>query len=453
MTTAPTEIHQLKVSDVQPNPNNARKKLTNVADLAKSIEAIGLIEPIVVRVLPSVNKFVVVAGHRRLAAVTSLKRETISAIIVDVTAQHEALSSLSENTSREDLTPEELADAVAHLSGLEVTDEEIARTLSIAESDLVKAKIISGASKATRTKAKRGVESRQLTLDQQAALIQFSGDPECLRQIRQTIEYRPEQLTHTIALLEANIARENAIAELTNALKLSKTKTIEFGHRGPEVGTEPLMNLLSSNGKKLTLANHKTCLGHVAHLVNIDKWDSGKPSVVFFCVNYKEHGHKMVDKPKMTWYGRGGTSTSGTTNAKPITEKEKAKATAERRAVIANNKAWDPASKVRTEWATEFMSRKSLDAAAKLWVLAELIIDPDAIVRTGAKVASSIEADFITVFGQLAQFREGELSKEKWRPYANSADRLSRYIAFLQSQGYVLSDVEKLLIKKEKKSA
>jgi ParB family chromosome partitioning protein len=310
--------------------------------------------------------------------------------------------------------------------------------------DLERAKIVASASDATRKKTKIKVD-RQLTLAEQAALVKYSDDKQALSDVRNTIEMRPQQLEHVIARIEDERERESAVKQLKDMLAATKTKVIPEPEwwSGPPEGVEPLMNLTDNGTAYLDLAHHRTCPGHAATIVNTGRRSDGKPSVVWYCTDWKANGHKLAAKPKMTWQGR---SNKRSTSAKPVDEKARAKATAERRAVIANNKAWTPATKVRLEWLNQFIKRKTLNPAAKLWVLNEIIVDHDAIVKTGLKASTNVEQSFVIVFGQLAQFREGELSNAKWRPGHNK-DRLARYIKFIESQGYALSDVEKLILK------
>ena len=220
-----SEIVNIGLDRITDNPNNPRRKVGNVDDLAASMDTLGLIEPIIVRALDD-NTFVVIAGHRRLAAARKLKWSTVPCVTTDIGASSEALSAIAENTSRVDLSPEDLADAVGRLSGLEVTDDEIMASLSIRQDDLVKARTVAGATKTVRAKVKIKSLDRQMTLDEQAALVEFAAYPDALRRIQQTIAYRPDHLDHAIADERANLARLERINELTSMLKASKVKII-----------------------------------------------------------------------------------------------------------------------------------------------------------------------------------------------------------------------------------
>lgn len=78
-------VRELRLADVRDNPDNPRGKIEpgSVAELAKSIEELGLLEPIIVREIAKGGAFELAAGHRRRAAFALLKRETIPAFVLE----------------------------------------------------------------------------------------------------------------------------------------------------------------------------------------------------------------------------------------------------------------------------------------------------------------------------------------------------------------------------------
>ena len=98
----------------------------SVAELAASIKAQGLVQPIVVRAMPD-GTYQLIAGERRLAASHLAERATIPAIVKRVSDEQAAEMTLIENLMREDLNPMEQAYAFLHLSeGFGLTQEQIA---------------------------------------------------------------------------------------------------------------------------------------------------------------------------------------------------------------------------------------------------------------------------------------------------------------------------------------
>jgi ParB/RepB/Spo0J family partition protein len=97
--------------DVPPRP--ARRMLGDIASLADSMQDYGLQQPISVRA--SADRYILTSGLRRLAAARMLRWTTIPAFVRTVDADHAYLLDLVENLQREDLSPEEEADALSEL--------------------------------------------------------------------------------------------------------------------------------------------------------------------------------------------------------------------------------------------------------------------------------------------------------------------------------------------------
>jgi ParB family chromosome partitioning protein len=125
----PTEGYgRIPVDAVDPNPNQPRSEFDAVAidELAASIAAVGLLQPVVVRAAD--DRYVLVAGERRLRAVKQLGWDDVTAVIRDDTDEATNLTeALVENLQREDLTP--LEEAAAYQELLEeygMTHEQVA---------------------------------------------------------------------------------------------------------------------------------------------------------------------------------------------------------------------------------------------------------------------------------------------------------------------------------------
>lgn len=113
-TTDGTRLLEVRVADVHVDPDNPRENLTNIDDLAQSIDASGLLQPIVVR--RHKGQLVVVAGHRRLAAVKHLDWQRVQVIVRGDMRPDDVLAAmLIENGQRTDLDPVEEARALRRL--------------------------------------------------------------------------------------------------------------------------------------------------------------------------------------------------------------------------------------------------------------------------------------------------------------------------------------------------
>ena len=102
---------------------------TSIGELAESIKAQGLMQPIVLRPLAK-DRYEIIAGERRWRAAQLAGKEKIPAVIRDVDDESALAMSLIENIQREDLNPLEEASALQRLiDEFQLTHQEIARTL------------------------------------------------------------------------------------------------------------------------------------------------------------------------------------------------------------------------------------------------------------------------------------------------------------------------------------
>jgi len=105
---------EIPVQSVRPNPLQPRTQPDpeQFEELARSIRAAGVIQPIVVR--PCGDAYELVAGERRWRATQQAGLSTIPAVVRDVTDQQMLEFALIENIHREDLNPIDRAQAYRH---------------------------------------------------------------------------------------------------------------------------------------------------------------------------------------------------------------------------------------------------------------------------------------------------------------------------------------------------
>ena len=109
-------IREIPLAKIKPSPFQPRLKFdeAGLAELARSIEVRGVIQPVVVRSVD--DGYQLIVGERRLRAVDKLGRATIPAVVYDVISNEEAMElTLIENVQREDLNPVEEAKAYYRL--------------------------------------------------------------------------------------------------------------------------------------------------------------------------------------------------------------------------------------------------------------------------------------------------------------------------------------------------
>lgn len=117
----------LEVRLIDPHPDNPRDDVGDVSELADSIRAQGLLQPLLVT--PHVDdRYRVIAGHRRLAAVQSIGIDRVPVVIRGDIAPAAAVEAmLTENLQRQELNPIEEARGYQHLLDMGRSQVEIAR--------------------------------------------------------------------------------------------------------------------------------------------------------------------------------------------------------------------------------------------------------------------------------------------------------------------------------------
>src|SRR5438270_10648426 len=118
---------ELDIDLVEPSPYQPRTRFREEAldELARSIKASGIIQPIVVRSIG--NRFQLIAGERRWRAAQRAGLRKVSAIIRQVSDEIALEMTLVENIQREDLNPIEAARAFERLMDeFQLTQESVA---------------------------------------------------------------------------------------------------------------------------------------------------------------------------------------------------------------------------------------------------------------------------------------------------------------------------------------
>ncbi|MBR4694160.1 MAG: ParB/RepB/Spo0J family partition protein [Bacilli bacterium] len=126
--TKESDIVEIPLSEIRSNPYQPRKEFDeeSLNEFAESIKEHGVIQPIIVK--KSIKGYELIAGERRTRASKIAGKETIPAIIRDITDQEMMEIALIENIQREDLNPIEEAEAFAKIietSGM--TQDEAAK--------------------------------------------------------------------------------------------------------------------------------------------------------------------------------------------------------------------------------------------------------------------------------------------------------------------------------------
>ncbi len=124
-TGKPREI-ALELIDRNPFQTRSQVAESELAELAASIVANGVVQPILVRPQPN-GRFQLIAGERRCRASQLAKKTTIPAILRQVSDEQALEITIVENLQREDLNPMDQARAFERLATeFHMTQEQIA---------------------------------------------------------------------------------------------------------------------------------------------------------------------------------------------------------------------------------------------------------------------------------------------------------------------------------------
>ena len=111
-----SDLKQIRVADISPNSFQPRRTFTEpeLAELEASIKASGLLQPVIVRSREN-GKWELVAGERRLRAVSRLGWSEIPAVVREFDDRAMLTLALVENLQRADLNPLEEAEGYERL--------------------------------------------------------------------------------------------------------------------------------------------------------------------------------------------------------------------------------------------------------------------------------------------------------------------------------------------------
>jgi ParB family chromosome partitioning protein len=120
---------EIPLDHIERNPFQTRTRFDDakLAELASSIAATGVVQPILVRPLDVPNRYQLIAGERRWLASRRVGKSTIPAIVRQVSDEQTLEITIVENLQRADLNPMEQARAYQRLSQqFHLTQEQMA---------------------------------------------------------------------------------------------------------------------------------------------------------------------------------------------------------------------------------------------------------------------------------------------------------------------------------------
>ena len=156
----------LPVEQIRPNPEQPRKALGDLRELADSIRQKGVLEPLLVRFVPREDCYYIISGERRYHAARAAGLREVPCIEKSADEAETLEISLIENIQRKDLTPFEEADGLQRLAEqFDYSHEELAKKLGKARSSVSETLSLRNIPESLRKKCvENGVTTKSLLL-------------------------------------------------------------------------------------------------------------------------------------------------------------------------------------------------------------------------------------------------------------------------------------------------
>ena len=422
--------------------------------LIASIKARGVKTPISAYQAAD-GRVVVLRGQRRTMISAMVGRPVVPVVIEPEPDEADrVVDQLGENDHRAGLGTQEHVAAYEQLAAYGLSIDEIAAMTATS-----KDRVDAGLRVAGSAVARAVVAAKPDTdLFQAAVLEEFADDPEAVSRLKGCIEkglgfghwaqhYREQRLE----------AQEQAAAE---QLAVDEGFIVYADRPAWDDPKRKQVDYLKDGRRNLTSELHADCPGRAVtvywawRIVNDERvrvWLRNE-----WCDDYEKHGHTL-------WVG----VSAGKADKGDLTPEQRREETEQRRRVIKFNALWRSATSVRHEFLTSLLGRKKAPKGAGGITAAALTVDRNTLswslqrgsqhahklfglvkaeyhvsdeLRNVADGVSEDRAEVIALCMVLAAYEDGA-DERAWRVVQGWAHR---YLRFLQSAGYELSDVEKI---------
>ncbi|CAG7857265.1 hypothetical protein MCAMS1_02032 [biofilm metagenome] len=131
-------IYSVALDKISPNPYQPRKifREEKIIELAESIKAEGLIQPIALRIVNSGESYQIIAGERRFRAYQYLGKNEIECVVFICDDKQMLTRAIAENLGRQDLTDFEAYSSIVKAIPLFETKKDLAGSIGIGREDL-----------------------------------------------------------------------------------------------------------------------------------------------------------------------------------------------------------------------------------------------------------------------------------------------------------------------------
>lgn len=445
LTTQPTSAPTLEMIDPRTLTVdvNVRKDAALTPEFVASIKEHGVIEPVIAHRKDNgdgTTTVHVLMGQRRTCGAVEANAALIPVMVVSSPDEAERITTqIVENVQRSALTDADEADAFHQLSLLGVSAAQIAKKTGRAKTQ------VEGALKAKKSTAGEAALSKGLSIEEALVLAEFEGDEDATEELESVIADEREMLAHAAQQLRDRRTREQARVDLLAELAAAGTTVVDhasYGYYPTDENVRP-SGLLRADGERATDDD--------ANAVFVDSNYYGEVFTVPVVSGWKDLGFTLR-------HAATSSAPSG-----PMTDEQKA----DRRTLIANNRAMVSATTVRRDFVRSLLAKKQ---APKGWqqftayalthhpVVASGYKGDVAATMAGAKiegketwgwnplrdhVAKTTTRPEVSMIALVCAGFEETIAKDSWR--SPSASHLT-YITQLVTWGYTPSEVEQIIL-------
>ena len=420
---------------------NVRKDAALTPAFVASIKEHGVLEPVIAHRKEDGTVHVLM-GQRRTRAAVEAERPEIPVMVTDSPEEAERiLTQVVENIQRSALTEADEAEAYHQLSLIGVSAAQIAKKTGRTKIN------VEDALKAKSTTAGDAALGRGCTIEEALILAEFEDDPDATEELESVLADEPDMLLHVTQRLrdkrDIAAARAALVAELEGQGKIIVE---DAGHYADEDALY-VSAANRSDGEPATEDDAN------AYVIQRD-WQgnhSAKPVIN----GWKELGFT----PRHERYDGGRQAQSG-----PMTEEQKA----ERKTLIANNKAMESAGFVRREFVKNLLARKQAPKGWQYFTVHAITHHPETAsgyqgevaadmigVKTEDKngrwgwnplrdhVANTTARAEFSLIALICAGYEKTIAKDSWRsPHQSHRDYLNQLVTW----GYIASETEQIII-------
>ena len=228
------KLYNLDVNKIMLNPRQPRKDFNeeSLEELTQTVREYGIIQPIIVRKIKSLNKYEIVAGERRFRASQRAGLKKLPVIEIESSNLMSFELAVLENIQRKDLNPVEEAEAYNNLMEIYgYTQEELARKFGKTRSGISnKLRILN-----LPEKVKKLARSGELSYGQARTLLSFKNEEYMEKLAEETVKnkysvHELEKMSKKYLKNDKNKKKrteEDSKAEASNCGETSEIRILE----------------------------------------------------------------------------------------------------------------------------------------------------------------------------------------------------------------------------------